>query len=118
MCDTITGGNEMDKLKLEELELEGKWVNKSDGYYYYVGEEEVGWIFKDCDNGHWVEFASSPHLDHNFSHQFQPLAESLYGKIDKLVSKLDHPLGRITIKHPTELPVFDEANALEETTGE
>lgn len=75
---------------MDKIVLEGRWIwdDEDDSWYYLVNDH---YICRFCD----IVTVSAD--DRN----------AVYSMADTLVQQLD-PLGRITIKHPAELPVFSE----------
>ncbi len=77
---------------MDKLVLEGRWEwdTETSVWDYYVGDR-------------WVYFIDPESTSKLLEHEVAGVQKSA----DNLVNQLD-PLGRITIKHPTELPVFRE----------
>lgn len=91
---------------MDKIVLEGRWIMSGGDYRYYVGDEEIGIVYY-SDSNLWVVYHPIMIGQIGSSPTFKVCADRLYEVSDRLVGKLD-PLGRITIKHPAELPVFSE----------
>lgn len=79
--------------RMDKVVLEGRWVwSPKEGWLHYMV------------NDHYVYGVRS---STKFGVVDGPSAYWAYHMADTLAQQLD-PLGRITIKHPTELPVFSE----------